>query len=408
MKNILGVIFLIPIFLLTGSNKPIDAIYSKSDLSESELVKSDTFLTNEYTPSLEHPGILHNTKSIERMRTVVHKANATDPAYQTYLLMRNDYRAKSDYQLKGPYEYIARQKDYAWTKRNYEADFGAAYLNALMWIITQDESHATKVMEILTKYADKLKGIPNHNDAMLLAGFHAFQIAFALEMVSTTYDKIQQTDVDKVNNMLRNVFLPWLDNFYSIPPFSNGNWGLIVSRAYMGLAILWNDTEMYKKTIKFVLNGYDNGSFPKYIDEETGQCQESGRDQAHVQLGIGAAGSICEIAYKQGNDLYSALNNLVMKGYEYTAKFNVGHNNVPFKTWTDVTGKYSGWNTISPKARGNYRSIYGLAYNHYVIRKGLNMPYTKEMLDKNNWLGKFDGDCIDFDVFQFNDKDLNN
>ena len=96
MKNILGVIFLIPIFLLTGSNKPIDAIYSKSDLSESELVKSDTFLTNEYTPSLEHPGILHNTKSIERMRAVVHKANATDPAYQTYLLMRNDYRAKSD------------------------------------------------------------------------------------------------------------------------------------------------------------------------------------------------------------------------------------------------------------------------------------------------------------------------
>ena len=181
---------------------------------------------------------------------------------------------------------------------------------------------------------------------------------------------------------------------------------MIVSRAYMGLAILWNDADMYKETVKFLLRGYDNGTFPNYIDSETGQCQESGRDQAHTQLGIGSAGSICEIAYKQGNDLYGALNNLVMKGYEYTAKYNVGYDDVPFKTWKDVTGKYSNWTSISPTDRGAYRSIYGLAYNHYVIRKGLSMPYTKEMLDKNNWLGKFDGDCIDFDVFQFNDKDI--
>ena len=89
----------------------------------------------------------------------------------------------------------------------------------------------------------------------------------------------------------------------------------------------------------FVLRGNDNGAFPNYIDEETGQCQESGRDQGHAQLGIGTTGAICEIAYKQGNDLYSVYNNLVMKGYEYTAKYNIGYDDLPFKTWKDITGK---------------------------------------------------------------------
>ncbi len=364
---------------------------------------------DEYTPSLEHPGVLHNMKSIERMRAIVAEANGNEPAYKTYLLMKADARAQSDYKIQGPFEYIARQGDYAFTKRQYEYDFGAVYLNTLMWLATENEAHAKKAIEILTKYADTLKEIPEHNDARLLAGLLSFQIAFALDMLNSTYDGMQQADYEKVDRMLRNVFLPWLDAFYATKPDTNGNWGLIVSRGYLSLAILWNDVDMYKKTVKFLLRGYDNGTFPNYIDSETGQCQESGRDQGHVQLGLGAACSICEIAYKQGNDLYGALNNLVMKGYEYTAKYNAGHDDVPFKKWIDITGKYSNWTEISAEARGKYRSIYGIAYNHYVIRKGFNMPYTKEMLDLNNWLGQFDGDGgegADYDVFQFNDRNL--
>ena len=110
--------------------------------------------------------------------------------------------------------------------------------------------------------------------------------------------------------------------------------------------------------------------------------QESGRDQGHSQLGLGALATICEIAYDQGDDLYSALNNRLLRGYEYVAKYNLGENNVPFKVWQDISGKYCKWTKISDIKRGDFVPIYEMVYNHYVNRKGLSMPYTAKVLEK--------------------------
>jgi hypothetical protein len=62
---------------------------------------------------------------------------------------------------------------------------------------------------------------------------------------------------------------------------------------------------------------------------ETGQCQESGRDQGHTQLGLAHLGDCCEIAWHQGLDLYGYADSLLLKGVEYTAKYNLGET-VPF------------------------------------------------------------------------------
>ena len=55
---------------------------------------------------------------------------------------------------------------------------------------------------------------------------------------------------------------------------------------------------------------------------------------------------------------------------------------MPFKQWTDITGKYNNWTVISDKARGQLRPIYEIAYNHYVNRKKLKMPFTAQVLEK--------------------------
>lgn len=355
-----------------------------------------------YIPKLEHPGILHTTESIERMRTIAKRADSNTPAYQAYLKFKNDSRSQSNYTIRGPFEIIARDGDYAYTKNSFESDFAAAHMNALMWAIDQDEAHAQKSLEILLAYANKLKSVAPSNDAPLLAGFEAFRITFALEILKHTYGKITKDDSDKIDNMLKTVFMPVIENFYNTAPYTNGNWGLVITRAYISMAILWDDTDMYKKAVETLLQGNDNGTIPNYINQE-GQCQESGRDQAHAQLGIGVLGSICEIAYKQGNDLYGVLENRLLKGYEYTAKYNLGYDDLPFVTWKDVTGKYSNWKSISDLYRGEFRSIYALAYNHYVTRKGLEMPFTAKVLEKHP-TGKYDGDGIDYDVFQFCDE----
>jgi hypothetical protein len=49
----------------------------------------------------------------------------------------------------------------------------------------------------------------------------------------------------------------------------------------MAAGIYFDNRKMYEKGKRFYLHGHDNGTIENYIDGETGQIQESGRDQAH-------------------------------------------------------------------------------------------------------------------------------
>lgn len=324
-----------------------------------------------------HPGILHTTKSIERMRAQI--ADKEYPAYGSFELLKSHHCSQADYQPFGPFEIISRDGEFRHTKSKMEQDFSAVYQNALMWVLTGEKTHAEKSLELLLGYAGTLKRIPETNDAPLLVGLEGLKIIYATEILRHTYKKMTVVQFNEISRMIREVFLPVMENFYHRKPYTNGNWGPIVTKAYMAAAILWDNEEMYNKAVDFYLHANDNGTIAHYISGDTGQIQESGRDQGHSMLGIGALATVCEIAWQQGDDLYSALDNRLMKGFEYVAKYNLGYN-VPFAVWKDVTGKYSNWTEISNKGRGRYMPIFEMAYNHFVIRKGMQMPYTEQVL----------------------------
>ena len=324
-----------------------------------------------------HPGILHTTKSIERMRAQI--ADKEYPAYGSFELLKSHHCSQADYQPFGPFEIISRDGEFRHTKSKMEQDFSAVYQNALMWVLTGEKTHAEKSLELLLGYAGTLKRIPETNDAPLLVGLEGLKIIYATEILRHTYKKMTVVLFNEISRMIREVFLPVMENFYHRKPYTNGNWGPIVTKAYMAAAILWDNEEMYNKAVDFYLHANDNGTIAHYISGDTGQIQESGRDQGHSMLGIGALATVCEIAWQQGDDLYSALDNRLMKGFEYVAKYNLGYN-VPFAVWKDVTGKYSNWTEISNKGRGRYMPIFEMTYNHFVIRKGMQMPYTEQVL----------------------------
>ncbi|MES2279007.1 MAG: alginate lyase family protein [Bacteroidota bacterium] len=348
-----------------------------------------------------HPGVLHTTKEFNYLYKIVQQK--IQPGYSSYLLMKGDPRASADYKMNGPYKTIARDGEFAWTKTKMEMDFSAAYLNAIMWMVTKDPAHAKKSAEILTAYADSLTNIPLTNDAPLLAGLEGFKIVYAAEVLKYTYKEATKARLDKITKMITNVFLPVIENFYNAKSYTNGNWGSINTKTYMAMGIFLDNRAMYKKAVDFYLNANDNGTIKNYISGATGQIQESGRDQGHSQLGIGAMATICEEAWKQGDDLYSALDNRLMLGFEYVAKYNLGDNNMPFTTWKDVTGKYSDWTIIAPQGRGKFMPVYEMVYNHYVLRKGLSMPYTKQVIEKIRPEG-FDRDQPAFGTFLFSVK----
>lgn len=356
---------------------------------------TDTLSAKKFT----HPGILHTAHKMELMRYMI--AEKVEPAYGSWLLLKEHPCAQPDYRLRGPYRIISRDGAFGYTKGNMENDFSAAYLNAIMWFLTQDKRHARKSLDILIAYADSLKHIPATNDAPLLAGLEGFKIVYALEVLKYTYPEATKKQLAKIEKMFQTHFMPILENFYATPPYTNGNWGPVISKTYMAAGIYYNNRKQYTFAKSFYLRGLDNGAIEHYIDAETGQTQESGRDQGHPQLALGAFATMCELAWQQGDDLYSALDNRLLKGYEYVAKYNLGYE-VPFRTWNDVTGKYNTWTQISERSRGSFKPIYEMAYNHYNRRKGFPMPYTLEVLKKIRPEG-FERDACSFGSLLFFD-----
>ena len=270
---------------------------------------------------------------------------------------------QGDYKLAGPYEVVARDGEFRKSKAGSERDMWQAWQNA------QQGDKAT-ALHIINAYAGKLQRFDGH-DAPLCT-IQAYWLLRGMKLM-----KEHQTPEWKA--MVRRAILPVIDTFEANSPYANGNWGHIVNRCRMAAAIFLEDEALYQHAIDIYLHANDNGSLPNYVSE-TGQCQETGRDQGHAQLGLGAMCEICEMAWEQGDDLWGALDNRLMKGMEYTAKYNLGYD-VPFERWTDCTGLYNDWTEPGSMGRGQIRCIYDLPYQHYVGRKGLKMPYTKKLLD---------------------------
>lgn len=98
----------------------------------------------------------------------------------------------------------------------------------------------------------------------------------------------------------------------------------------MACAIFLQNDTLYRHAVDYYLHANDNGALPHYISE-TGQCQETGRDQGHVQLGLEALCQTAEMAWQYRNeDLWGAYDNRLLKGIEYTARYNLGYD-VPLR-----------------------------------------------------------------------------
>ncbi len=273
------------------------------------------------------------------------------------------FAQQSDYKMAGPYEIVARDGQYGKTKGGSERDMWTAWQCA-------KAGQDVKALEIINAYATTLQRFDGHDAA--LCGIQAYWLVRAMII-----ERGRQTP--EWSAMICRAMLPVIDQFEADSPFANGNWGAIVNRLRMACAIFLEDKALYQASIDYFLHANDNGSLPKYVSA-TGQCQETGRDQGHAQLGLGALCETCELAWEQGDDLWGALDNRLMKGIEYTAQYNLGYE-VPFETWTDCTGLYNDWTEPGEMGRGHIRCIYDLPYHHYVKRKGLKMPYTKKVLD---------------------------
>lgn len=331
-----------------------------------------------------HPGLLHNDEDFKRMRF----NKGREPWKSGWERLTENRRSSSDYKPR-PVEVVVRGGD-AGKPQNYALlfnDVAAAYACALRWRISGDRSYAEASIGIMNAWSSTLKDIIGGSDVALAAGIYGYQFANAAEIMRT-YKGWKPEDFARFQKMMRERFLPVNQDF--LKRHNNrkidhywANWDLCSMASMMAIGVLCDDRGLYNEVIRYYKHGKGNGCIKLTVNfihpDGLGQWQEAGRDQGHTVMGIGLVAAICEMAWKQGDDLYGYDNNRFLAGAEYVAKYNLGEE-VPFKTYVNTS--HGTHTAISDAARGNLRPVWELVYNHYVKRKGLPAPYTTKMVEK--------------------------
>ena len=322
-----------------------------------------------------HPGILHSQEEIDFVRgQLAAKAEPWQSAWQglkAHKWSSLDWRPEAHRDvLRGP------SNNPSVGANELMDDSAAAYTHALCWSLTGETDHARKAIEILDAYADTLKTV-GHHGARLLVGMAGIRLANAAELIKHSEAGWGSDAQGHFEALLRGVLYPVIKDFY---PSANGNWDASMIQTMLAMGVYLDDHEMFQRGVDYFLKGEGNGCITNYF-KPSGQCQESGRDQGHTQMGIGYLAYAAEIAWKQGVDLYGAADKRLAAGYEYTASYNLGQDDVPYERYISFESRYD-YKKISPKARGRLSPIYEIAYHHYHGRQGLPMQYTGEAVTR--------------------------
>lgn len=305
-----------------------------------------------------HPGINQNIQDLSFMKKMVQEKK--QPYEAAFLRLKAS--ADTNFIVK-PHTHVLRGP---YGKPNIGGEdlrngANMAYDCAIMWYITKDQKYANKAIEIINAWSPTIWDF-DYNDAKLLAAWTGHLLCNAAEILRYTNAGWQQKDINGFSKMLMTVYYPLMRYYF---PQANGNWNGAIIHSLMAMAIFTDNRGMFNNAVDNFLHAPANGSMFKYI-YPNGQCQESPRDQAHVQLGLGEFAGAAQIAYTQGVDFFSIADNRMALGYEYTAKFLLGE-------------KPHCYCTISEKAKA-IRDDYEYVYRHYSAL-GVEMPWTKLAAD---------------------------
>ncbi|MDI9874084.1 cellulose binding domain-containing protein [Flectobacillus rivi] len=329
-----------------------------------------------------HPGVSHKKSDLDRMKAMV--AAGIEPWKSSFKSLSQSPYASYSYAVRGNGSTTLATVSTI-TGFNYDDikyDGLAAYCNALMWYVTGDERHAKKAVEIFNAWS-YLQIIKTGGTRSLDAGRVIWKLLEGAEIIKHTYTGWNATDLERFKSMLvypgysstveptaqinnEEVTFYWF--MYNGDAGRHGNQGIFGMRGVAAMGIFLDNRVMYERSIRYLkglphraddlpypagppingttptsasneyqevyaLNGFDN-SVPDYgYNEliqnyvwENGQCQESARDQTHSLNGVGNILTICEMAWNQGDDIYSFLDNRLLKGMEYSYRYNVSLN----------------------------------------------------------------------------------
>lgn len=307
-----------------------------------------------------HPGIDMNQKDLDYMKKQV--LAKQEPWYGAFERLKE--KTQIDFEvvpvthvIRGPY---GRPDVGASALLN---NSNSLYDCALIWYISGEEQYARKALEIIEKWSGRVWSFDD-NDAKLLGGLSCYPMCAGAEILRYHYREWTPKHTEQFSRMLMETYYPLLRFYF---PEANGNWDGVITRALLSIAVFTDNRSLFNGAIDHFLHAPANGSLFKYI-YPSGQCQETSRDLAHIQMGLLEFGGAARIAYTQGVDLLSTGNNRLALGLEYTMDIIFG-------------GNPQSYGAFSIRAITNRRDDYEYFFRHYKA-KGVKTPLLERMCEE--------------------------
>jgi fibronectin type 3 domain-containing protein/regulation of enolase protein 1 (concanavalin A-like superfamily) len=272
---------------------------------------------------------------------------------------------------------------------NLARDVAAAYQVALRYHVSGDEAYAAKAVSILMAWANTHTSWNGNTNVSLRAGLYGYQLACAGELVRN-YSGWAPADFAKFQSYVRTQFYKIVspndvDRGFLFHHHGTcwshywANWDLAAMATVIATGVLCDDQAIFQEGIDYFYNGIGVGRISELLHylhpNGLGQSQEFGRDQGHATMLVPLLGTFCEIAWNQGVDLYSELDNGFLAMSENLAKYGLWYD-VPYVPY--INCEYIVQTNIGTPARGHIRAGVDLVYNHYVNRMGMSAPYTQQ------------------------------
>ncbi|NUP42374.1 MAG: LPXTG cell wall anchor domain-containing protein, partial [Streptomyces sp.] len=190
-----------------------------------------------------------------------------------------------------------------------------------------------------------------------------------------------------------------LDVFYSVSedflvrhngtpaPHYWPNWDLCNMACALATGIFCDDQAKVEQAVEYFKHGVGMGSIkhaiPVVHDDGLAQWMEAGRDQGHSLLGVGLMGTVCEMAWNQGIDLYGYDDNRFLKGAQYVAKWSLG-GNVSYTPYAQLDRRpgIQQPTSVAPASPTQVRPVWAMIANHYTKRRGLSATYLTQIAAK--------------------------
>jgi hypothetical protein len=294
------------------------------------------------TQTWVHPGIVVSQAQLNATRAAYLAGNSVI-VDQVNKAMNSDY-GSLNYTVQGPWPGGINQCGANSTPNNgcqdADNDSNAAYVQALLWYITGNQTYATNAINIMNTYANNFRGYAGTNgiacpsgtdcsNGPLQSGWDSEKWPRAAEIIR--YGKTSSgassgwsaSAIAAFTNMLVNIYQPVIQNGSGV----NGNWDMSMIDGMMQIAVFTENTSLLSSARSFWLgrvpdlfylqsvDGNNHATSPRgnpswfgqsiFNSSTTNVGQETCRDLRHMEDSISSTILTAETDWIQGGELYT-------------------------------------------------------------------------------------------------------